>query len=164
MTTQLIKVRGDMDREFAKAKYKFRLWEKVASKLNESLVNVKVTAKDCDDKWRNIVATYRKNIDKMKSFGDCSVRWEYFTAMDNILQGTREFTDYSDGIASDDPISRLVGCFGQTEVVVKSEPIDVVDFRYTSSFDSAAYNDFLAPLTNMIYILIFCKTLTRIIF
>ena len=90
MTRQLIGIRGEMDQVFAKAKFKFPLWEQVASKVNEILVNKKVTAKDCDDKWRNIVATYRKNIDKIKCCGDNNIRWEYFPAMDNILKGTRD--------------------------------------------------------------------------
>lgn len=88
MTHLLIEIRGEMDSEFEKARYKFRLWEKVASTMNSKLVN-KVTAKDCDDKWRNIVATYRKNIDRVKCLGDNKVRWEYFDAMDNILKGTK---------------------------------------------------------------------------
>lgn len=88
LTHLLIEIRGQMDSEFEKSKYKFRLWEKVASCMNSQLTNIKVTAKDCDDKWRNIVATYRKNVDKLKCSGD-KVRWEYFDAMDDVLKGTK---------------------------------------------------------------------------
>lgn len=130
MTSLLIQVRGDMDVEFTKTKYKFRLWERVAMKLNESLLNIKVTAKDCDDKWRNIVATYRKNIDKMKSFGDNSVRWEYFAAMDNILKGTRDLVDFPDNLSSEYLGFELANGFNQSDVLTNGDPFDVIDLKY----------------------------------
>lgn len=130
MTTLLIKIRGEMDREFAKAKYKFRLWQKVAAKLK--LHNIEVSAKDCDDKWRNIVATYRKNIDKLKCFGDNTVRWEYFTAMDNILKGTKDVADQFSisSIVEEDHVVKLMNELTSPEVEVKSEPFEIIDVRY----------------------------------
>ena len=133
MTTQLIKVRGDMDEEFTKAKYKFRLWEQLAIKLNKILDNVKVTAKDCDDKWRNIVATYRKNIDKMKCCGDNPIRWEYFNAMDNILKGTKELLTNehpSHDFVSDETMTNLLCSLDPIKVDVIGQPVDLISVRY----------------------------------
>lgn len=90
MTSLLIALRGNLNDEFNSSKYKFKLWELIARRMNSGLPSVTVTAKDCDDKWRNIAATYRKNIEKMRCMGDFIVRWEHFTAMDEILKGTDE--------------------------------------------------------------------------
>ncbi|XP_050537400.1 uncharacterized protein LOC126903311 [Daktulosphaira vitifoliae] len=90
MTSLLIGLRGSLNEEFNSSKYKFKLWELIARRMNNEMPSVKVTAKDCDDKWRNIAATYRKNIEKIKYMGDFSVRWEHFSAMDEILRGTDE--------------------------------------------------------------------------
>lgn len=90
MTSLLIALRGSLNEDFNSSKYKFKLWELIARRMNSSIPSVKVTAKDCDDKWRNIAATYRKNIEKIKYMGDFSVRWEHFAAMDEILKGTDE--------------------------------------------------------------------------
>lgn len=88
MTSLLIALRGNLNEEFNSSKYKFKLWELVARRMNNGMPTIKVTAKDCDDKWRNIAATYRKNIERIKYMGDVSIRWEHFAAMDEILRGT----------------------------------------------------------------------------
>lgn len=88
MTSSLIALRGNLNEEFNSSKYKFKLWELIAQQMNNGMSSVNVTAKDCDDKWRNIAATYRKNMEKIKCMGDFIVRWEHFAAMDEILKGT----------------------------------------------------------------------------
>lgn len=88
MTSSLIALRGSLNDEFNSSKFKFKLWELIARRMNNGMSSVNVTAKDCDDKWRNIAATYRKNIEKIKCMGDFNVRWEHFAAMDEILKGT----------------------------------------------------------------------------
>lgn len=128
MTTLLIRIRGDMDREFNRAKYKFRLWEKVAAKMNSMLINVRVTAKDCDDKWRNIVATYRKNIDKIKCYGDNSVRWEYFNAMDNILKGTKDLSDPLNE-NNGEQMAKLISELNHSDLIKVENDVEVVDIR-----------------------------------
>lgn len=90
MTSLLIALRGSLNGEFNTSKYKFKLWELIARRMSSGIPTVRVTAKDCDDKWRNIAATYRKNIERIKYMGDFSVRWEHFAAMDEILKGTDE--------------------------------------------------------------------------
>lgn len=90
MTSLLIALRGSLNDDFNSSKYKFKLWEVIARRMSNSIPSIKVTAKDCDDKWRNIAATYRKNIERIKYMGDFSVRWEHFAAMDEILKGTDE--------------------------------------------------------------------------
>lgn len=107
MTSLLIALRGSLNEEFNSTKYKFKLWELIARRMNSGMPSVKVTAKDCDDKWRNIAATYRKNIEKIKYMGDFSVRWEHFTAMDEILKGTEEIKKPDSGIEVDKMIGNI---------------------------------------------------------
>lgn len=110
MTSLLIALRGSLNIEFNSSKYKFKLWELIARRMSSSMPSIKVTAKDCDDKWRNIAATYRKNIERIKYMGDFSVRWEHFSAMDEILRGTDELKIPDSYIEVDkmiDPVNKI---------------------------------------------------------
>ncbi|XP_065221292.1 uncharacterized protein LOC135846238 [Planococcus citri] len=147
MTSQLIQIRGDMDREFNRAKYKFRLWEQVAHKLNTTLLNVSVSAKDCDDKWRNIVATYRKNIDKLKQFGESNVRWEYFNAMDNILKGSKDLADPTNDNNNGERMAKLRYSLDETfnhkqtgcNTLMSTDDVEIVDIGDTASDEEMTY-------------------------
>lgn len=110
MTSLLIALRGSLNKEFNTVKYKFKLWELIARRMSSGIPSVKVTAKDCDDKWRNIAATYRKNIERIKYMGDFSVRWEHFTAMDEILKGTDELKKPDSFIEVD----KMIGTMNKT--------------------------------------------------
>lgn len=112
MTSLLIALRGSLNEEFNSSKFKFKLWEIVARKMNNSMPSVNVTAKDCDDKWRNIAATYRKNIEKIKYMGDFSVRWEHFAAMDEVLKGTEELKKTDSCIEVD----KMIGHVNKAEI------------------------------------------------
>jgi len=52
--------------------------------MNNDMPSVKITAKDCDNKWKNIAATYRKNVERIKYLSDFNVWWEHFDAMMNL--------------------------------------------------------------------------------
>lgn len=119
MTSLLIALRGSLNEEFNSSKYKFKLWELIARRMSSGIPTVKVTAKDCDDKWRNIAATYRKNIEKIKYMGeDFSVRWEHFTAMDEILKGTDELKKIDSSCIE---VDKMIGNINKTS---ESDSID----------------------------------------
>lgn len=71
---------------------KKKLWEMVAEKVNAKLRESEVTVKayECDLKWRNMLATYRKNAERAKRLGVTSVHWEFFKAMHEVLGKSRE--------------------------------------------------------------------------
>lgn len=74
---------------------KKKLWEMVAEKMNAKLresdfTDVTVKAYECDLKWRNMLATYRKNTERAKRLGVASVHWEFFGAMHEVLGKSRE--------------------------------------------------------------------------
>ncbi|CAG5897299.1 unnamed protein product [Menidia menidia] len=95
-TWHLVHARLDMDPAFDQPVCKKKkLWELVAEKVNQSLResgagDVSVKAYECDLKWRNMLATYRKNAERAKRLGGGSVHWEFFPAMHEVLGKSRE--------------------------------------------------------------------------
>lgn len=92
----MVHSRLEMDQAFEQPVCKKKkLWEMVAEKVNSKLSELgssaaAVKAYECDLKWRNMLATYRKNSDRAKRLGAASVHWEFFKAMHQVLGRTRE--------------------------------------------------------------------------
>ncbi|XP_036445709.1 uncharacterized protein si:dkey-66i24.7 [Colossoma macropomum] len=90
-TWHLVHVRLDMDHEFDQPVCKKKkLWETVAERVTarlraEGYQDVAVKAFECDLKWRNMLATYRKNAERAKRLGAHSVHWEFFKTMHEVL-------------------------------------------------------------------------------
>lgn len=90
-TWQLVRVRLDMEAEFDRPVCKKkRLWERVAERVTarlraEGYSDVPARAFECDLKWRNMLATYRKNAERAKRLGAHAVHWEFFRAMHKVL-------------------------------------------------------------------------------
>lgn len=90
-TWHLVSVRLDMEPEFDQPVCKKkRLWEHVAERVTarlraEGYSDVPARAFECDLKWRNMLATYRKNAERAKRLGAQSVHWEFFRAMHEVL-------------------------------------------------------------------------------
>lgn len=95
-TWHLVHSRLEMDQAFEQPVCKKKkLWEMVAEKVNSKLSEsgsslAVVKAYECDLKWRNMLATYRKNSERAKRLGAASVHWEFFKAMHQVLGRTRE--------------------------------------------------------------------------
>uniref|UniRef100_A0A3P9P107 Si:dkey-66i24.7 n=3 Tax=Poecilia reticulata TaxID=8081 RepID=A0A3P9P107_POERE len=95
-TWHLVNTRLEMDQAFDQPVCKKKkLWEVVADKVNTKLresgvTDITVKAYECDLKWRNMLATYRKNTDRARRLGVASVHWEFFKAMHEVLGKSRE--------------------------------------------------------------------------
>ncbi|XP_062342755.1 uncharacterized protein si:dkey-66i24.7 [Osmerus eperlanus] len=95
-TWQLAHTRLEMDQAFDQPVCKKKkLWETVAERVTTKLraagnPDVTVKAYECDLKWRNMLATYRKNAERAKRLGVGSVHWEFFKAMHEVLGKSRE--------------------------------------------------------------------------
>ncbi|KAM9472405.1 uncharacterized protein ACWYII_007713 [Salvelinus alpinus] len=95
-TWQLVQTRLEMDQDFDQPVCKKKkLWETVAERVTAKLraagsTDVTVKAYECDLKWRNMLATYRKNAERSKRLGAQSVHWEFFKAMHEVLGKSRE--------------------------------------------------------------------------
>lgn len=90
-TWHLVHVRLDMEAEFDQPVCKKkRLWESAAERVTarlraEGYADVPARAFECDLKWRNMLATYRKNAGRAKRLGLHAVHWEFFRAMHEVL-------------------------------------------------------------------------------
>ncbi|KAG5831956.1 uncharacterized protein si:dkey-66i24.7 isoform X1 [Anguilla rostrata] len=95
-TWQLARTRLAMDTDFDQPVCKKKkLWETVAERVTANLrsagnQDVIVKAYECDLKWRNMLATYRKNAERAKRLGAQSVHWEFFQTMHSVLGKSRE--------------------------------------------------------------------------
>lgn len=95
-TWHLVNIRLEMDQAFDQPVCKKKkLWEMVAEKVNGKLresevTDVAVKAYECDLKWRNMLATYRKNSERAKRLGAASIHWEFFKPMHEVLGKSRE--------------------------------------------------------------------------
>ncbi|XP_059926602.1 uncharacterized protein si:dkey-66i24.7 [Gadus macrocephalus] len=95
-TWHLVHIRLEMDQLFDQPVCKKKkLWELVSEKINAKLsesADSEVSAKayECDLKWRNMLATYRKNAERARRLGEGSVHWEFFKAMHEVLGKSRE--------------------------------------------------------------------------
>lgn len=90
-TWHLVHVRLDMESEFDQPLCKKkRLWEHVAERVTARLradgyTDIPARAFECDLKWRNMLATYRKNVERARCLGTHAVHWEFFRAMHEVL-------------------------------------------------------------------------------
>ncbi|XP_066578092.1 uncharacterized protein LOC136767916 [Amia ocellicauda] len=84
-TWTLVRVRLALDSSFRQPVCrKARLWERVAEAVRAG-GHREVKGHECDCKWRNLLATYRKNRERARRLGGQAVHWEFFTAMDAVL-------------------------------------------------------------------------------
>lgn len=95
-TWHLVRVRLDMEAAFQQPVCKKkRLWEGVAERVMarlraEGYSDAPARAFECDLKWRNMLATYRKNGERAKRLGAHAVHWEFFSAMHEVLSRSYE--------------------------------------------------------------------------
>ncbi|KAL4658379.1 hypothetical protein GN956_G3085 [Arapaima gigas] len=95
-TWQLVRTRLTMHADFSQPMCKKKqLWETLAERVTAELragssPNITVKAFDCDLKWRNMLATYRKNAERAKRLGAHNVHWEFFQAMHDVLGHSKE--------------------------------------------------------------------------
>lgn len=63
---------------------KHLLWEKIAQNLSQ--FGYLYSATFCNDKWRNLKMTYKKNRPKALKYGVENVKWIYYKDMDDIFK------------------------------------------------------------------------------
>lgn len=67
---------------------KHLLWQDIAHQFSQ--LGYQYTANHCNDKWRNLKMTYKKNKQRAIKYGIEYVKWTYFKDMDKILKNTPE--------------------------------------------------------------------------
>ncbi|XP_023232606.1 trihelix transcription factor GTL1-like [Centruroides sculpturatus] len=66
-TVLLINTRIEMEEEFLKPIQKSKLWQRISDSLKKNGYTFHAT--ECHSKWRNLMCTYRKNVDRTKESG-----------------------------------------------------------------------------------------------
>lgn len=119
----LINNRSDSDQDFNSGQKHAHIWKKIAERLNKN--GVQVSAQECNDKWRNMMQTFRKNVQKANTSGEESVNWPYFTIMyklfgkkdsvnppkRNLCQSSLGLETTLEGIASSSQVPKINNIF-----------------------------------------------------
>lgn len=96
----LINIRLSMENEFSNPKVKkMKLWDKVAKQFNE-ISNCNRSANEMNEKYRNLLQTYRKNKEKQKHTGEGRIKWDFFEEFDNVLGHKASSMPSSDNLGS----------------------------------------------------------------
>lgn len=87
-TEELIKLYGKEKSKFFSVSQggKHLLWEDIAQQLSN--LGYQCTASSCNDKWRNLKMTYKKNKQRALKYGTEYVKWFYFKDMDSIFMNS----------------------------------------------------------------------------
>jgi hypothetical protein len=81
----LISLKKVIEQDIAKHKYpRKKQWSMMVRRFR-ALKNVNVTEDACEEKWRNLVRTYKKNLIRVRKKGTGVIRWSYFWRMHEIL-------------------------------------------------------------------------------
>ncbi|XP_050422985.1 uncharacterized protein LOC126834835 isoform X2 [Adelges cooleyi] len=85
-TKALIQLYGKDKTKFASANQgdKHLLWEEIAHQLVQ--LGYRYAANSCNDKWRNLKMSYKKNKLRALKYGAQHVKWYYYKDMDSVLK------------------------------------------------------------------------------
>jgi len=75
----LIENRGDLEHEFNSNKKNHKIWEKISNILKQN--GVTVSGQNCNTKFRNLMATFRDNVQRANKSGEGAINWEYYILM-----------------------------------------------------------------------------------
>lgn len=82
-TTKAIKLLivniGDLEQEFNSNKKNHKIWEKISNILREN--GIAVSGPNCNTKFRNLMATFRDNVQRANKSGEGAINWEYYVLM-----------------------------------------------------------------------------------
>lgn len=67
---------------------KHLLWEEIAQQFSQLGYNY--SANTCNDKWRNLKMTYKKNKQRAAKYGLENIKWYYYKDIDNIIKNPPE--------------------------------------------------------------------------
>lgn len=70
---------GDLEHEFNSNKKNHTIWEKMSNILKEN--GIAVSGSNCNTKFRNLMATFRDNVQRANKPGEGAINWEYYVLM-----------------------------------------------------------------------------------
>lgn len=84
-TKYLIQKRLSKENDFQRPKCKkIKLWQDIAKDVS-STCDINLSAEECDNKYRNLLKTYKVNVLKKNTTGEGQITWEYFQQFDEAL-------------------------------------------------------------------------------
>lgn len=89
-TRELIRLYGKYRNKFSSVNQggKHLLWEEISQQFSQ--LGYQYSANACNDKWRNLKMTFKKNKQRALKYGVEHVKWFYYKEMDNILKNMTE--------------------------------------------------------------------------
>ena len=80
----LLDTRLEMEKEFNRpSTQKKKLWEKISAKFKD--YGYWVSSNELNDKYRNLLATYRSNKERRRRTGEGTIKWEFFKKFDSVI-------------------------------------------------------------------------------
>ncbi|XP_048511156.1 uncharacterized protein LOC125501674 isoform X1 [Athalia rosae] len=87
-TMLLIELRLEANAEFMKTQKSFnKHWDKILTIFAQH--GYSVTREELKSKWKNLLVTYNRNVDKLAKTGESSIEWEFFEKMHDVLGDKR---------------------------------------------------------------------------
>lgn len=85
-TKELIRMYGKYRKKFSSVNQggKHLLWEEIAQQFSQLGYNY--SANTCNDKWRNLKMTYKKNKLRAAKYGLENIKWYYYKDIDTIIK------------------------------------------------------------------------------
>lgn len=85
-TRELIRMYGKYGKKFSSVNQgeKHLLWKEIAQQFSQ--LGYHYSANTCNDKWRNLKMTYKKNKQRASKYGLDNVKWFYYKDMENIIK------------------------------------------------------------------------------
>ncbi|XP_067139319.1 uncharacterized protein [Centruroides vittatus] len=84
-TQLLINSRIERENDFQKPVAKAKLWSQISQGLQNK--GFKFSGEEYSHKWRNLMCTFRQNLDKLKTSGEGKIRWEHFNKFYEVYGG-----------------------------------------------------------------------------
>lgn len=84
MVKTLIFLKKQINEEIASNRISRKRQWMVMVRRFRTLKNIKVTEEACEEKWKNLLRTYKKNLIRVKNRG-CTVKWPFFWKMREIV-------------------------------------------------------------------------------
>lgn len=85
MVKMLISLKKIIEQDIIKNKISRKKQWWIIVRRFRTMKNIKLTEEACEEKWRSLVRTYKKNLIYIKKRGEIAVKWPYFWKMWGIL-------------------------------------------------------------------------------
>lgn len=129
-TKYLIQKRLSKENDFQRPKCKkIKLWQDIAKDVN-STFNVNMSAEECDNKYRNLLKTYKINIIKKNSTGESQITWEHFEEFDAILGCKASITPSKDIVF--DSLDPSAGPSNRADIFDERESVETMSTPNTT--------------------------------